>query len=102
MWRETLPSHLSSNNILGYVYLAFFGSLIAYALFFRGIAKLSPVAVSVLGIFSPITATIIGWIWLQQRLSLIQLAGLLLALVSLVVVQISLQKTANKNHINTE
>ncbi|WP_230655634.1 EamA family transporter [Psychrobacter sp. I-STPA10] len=96
MWRETLPSHLSSDNILGYAYLAFFGSLIAYALFFRGIATLTPVAVSVLGIFSPITATIIGWLWLQQRLSPIQLIGLLLALASVVVVQISLQRTANK------
>lgn len=102
MWQETLPSHLSSDNILGYAYLAFFGSLIAYVLFFRGIAKLTPVAVSILGIFSPMTATIIGWVWLQQRLSPIQLLGLLIALVSVVVVQLSLQKTVNKKTINSQ
>lgn len=46
---ETLPTHLSIINLLGYAYLALFGSLIAYYLFFRGIKALPAIAVSILG-----------------------------------------------------
>ncbi|HCM05586.1 MAG TPA: EamA family transporter, partial [Oceanospirillales bacterium] len=50
-----LPT-LTAKNLLGYGYLSLFGTTLAYVLWFNGIAKLSPVAVSSLGLLSPITA----------------------------------------------
>ncbi|MEB3766225.1 EamA family transporter [Acinetobacter sp. MD2] len=84
---ETLPSTLSLANILGYSYLAIFGSLIAYSLWFLGVSKLSPVAVSILGVFSPMTALFIGWIFLGQRLSLLQMIGFGIVLGCVIFVQ---------------
>jgi probable blue pigment (indigoidine) exporter len=53
---------LTTKNILGYGYLSLFGTTLGYVLWFNGIARLSPVAVSSLGLLSPITAVIIGWL----------------------------------------
>lgn len=94
-WQESFPPHLTMSNVLGYAYLAIFGSLIAYSLWFRGIEKLSPVAVSILGTFSPITATLIGWIMLNQQLSIVQSSGFITVLLSVFIVQWDSQK-ANK------
>lgn len=87
MMSETFPNTLTYTNLLGYAYLAIFGSLIAYSLWFRGIEKLPSVAVSILGFLSPITATIIGWFFLNQQLSLFQSCGFIVVLMSIFVVQ---------------
>lgn len=96
-WQESFPTHLTTDNLLGYTYLAIFGSLIAYSLWFRGIEKLSPVAVSILGAFSPITATVIGWVVLNQQLSLLQGIGFITVLVAVFIVQRDGNR-ANKKH----
>ena len=82
----SLPA-LSTTQILGYAYLTIFGTLLAYVLWFRGIALLSPVAVSSLGLLSPITAVILGWILLGQDMRGISLVGLLMVLGSILAVQ---------------
>ena len=84
---ENFPQVLTLKNVVGYSYLAIFGSLIAYSLWFRGIEKLPSVAVSILGSLSPITAIIIGWLFLNQQLSLIQTLGFVIVLMSVFVVQ---------------
>jgi len=78
---------LTSNNILGYGYLSFFGTTLAYVLWFNGIAKLSPVAVSSLGLLSPISAVIIGWLVLGQSITGTALIGLIAVLASVLTVQ---------------
>ena len=84
---ENFPTHLTLTNILGYAYLAIFGSLIAYGLWFRGISNLPTVAVSILGSLSPITAIVIGWVYLHQQLSLLQTCGFIMVLISVFIVQ---------------
>ena len=84
---ESWPAQVTMNNMMGYAYLALFGSLFAYALYFRGIARLPGVAVSILGVFSPITATVLGWWLLGQSLSMRQLAGLIVVLIAVLIVQ---------------
>lgn len=84
---ETFPQSLTTTNVLGYAYLTIFGSLIAYALWFRGIEKLPSVGVSILGAFSPITATIIGWLVLDECLSPLQIIGFIVVLISVFIVQ---------------
>lgn len=95
-WQESFPTNLTTDNLLGYAYLAIFGSLIAYSLWFRGIEKLPSVAVSILGAFSPITATVIGWLVLNQRLSLLQSLGFIIVLVAVFIVQRDGNKASKK------
>jgi probable blue pigment (indigoidine) exporter len=78
---------LTTKNILGYGYLSLFGTTLGYVLWFNGIAKLSPVAVSSLGLLSPITAVIIGWVVLGQNITGFALLGLIAVLGSVLTVQ---------------
>lgn len=87
---DPLPQ-LSVLQVLAYGYLSIVGALLAYALWFRGIARLSPVAVSSLGLLSPITAVILGWILLGQSMQGFSLLGLFIVLISVVTVQKSMR-----------
>ena len=81
-----LPA-LGAVQVLGYAYLSLAGALLAYALWFRGIARLSPVAVSSLGLLSPLVAVVLGWALLGQAMSGLSLAGLVTVLASILAVQ---------------
>ena len=78
---------LSPANIGGYLYLCLFGAVFAYVLFFNGIVKLSPAAVSSLGLLSPVSAFVLGWLFLGQGMDAKSLAGFVLVLVSIFGVQ---------------
>ncbi len=80
-------SGLSTNNWIGYGYLSLFGTTLAYVLWFNGIAKLSPVAISSLGLLSPISAVILGWVALGESITGIALIGLIAVLMSVLTVQ---------------
>lgn len=81
-----LPA-LGAVQVLGYAYLSLAGALLAYALWFRGIDRLSPVAVSSLGLLSPLVAVVLGWALLGQAMSGLSLAGLVTVLASILAVQ---------------
>ena len=78
---------LSPANIGGYLYLCLFGAVFAYVLFFNGIVKLSPAAVSSLGLLSPVSAFVLGWLFLGQGMDAKSLSGFALVLVSIFGVQ---------------
>lgn len=82
---------LNATHIAAYLYLSMAGALLAYSLWFRGIARLPPVAVSSLGLLSPVTAVVLGWILLGQSMTGISLAGLILVLASVLGVQFNSQ-----------
>lgn len=81
-----LPA-LSATQVGGYVYLSVAGALLAYALWFRGIARLPSVAVSSLGLLSPVTAVLLGWVLLGQAMTGVALGGMLVVLASILAVQ---------------
>jgi probable blue pigment (indigoidine) exporter len=81
-----LPA-LSNTQMLGYAYLSMVGTLLAYVLWFRGVARLPPVAVSSLVLLSPLTAVILGWVLLGQAMTGVSLAGLVAVLISILAVQ---------------
>lgn len=95
-------STLTTKNLLGYGYLSLFGTTLAYVLWFNGIAKLSPVAVSSLGLLSPITAVIIGWAILGQSITGIALVGLITVLGSVLTVQWALAPKFNPNKVSID
>lgn len=71
----------------GYAYLCLAGALLAYTLWFRGVARLPTVAVASLGLLSPLTAVVLGWVLLAQSITGTALAGLVVVLVSVFAVQ---------------
>src|SRR3989344_2896186 len=81
-----LPA-LSATQVGGYVYLSLAGALLAYALWFRGIARLPSVAVSSLGLLSPVTAVLLGWVLLGAAMPGVALGGMLVVLASILAVQ---------------
>ncbi len=81
-----LPT-LTSTHIAGYLHLSLAGTLVAYALWFRGIARLPSVAVSSLGLLSPVTAALLGWALLGQAMTGVSLVGMLVVLASILAVQ---------------
>lgn len=77
---EGAPPALDGRAIGGYLYLGIIGTAIAYALWFRGIARASATSVSLLGLLSPLSAAVIGWIALGQALAPLQVLGIAIAL----------------------
>ncbi len=87
-----LPS-LTWWQTAGYVYLSMAGALLAYALWFRGIARLAPVAVSSLGLLSPLTAVVLGWMLLGQTIKGLAFVGLAMVFASILAVQWTASRT---------
>ena len=81
-----LPA-LSLKQIAGYSYLSGFGALLAYVLWIRGIQKLPLAASSSLALLSPVVATILGWVILDQKLAAPALTGMAIVLLSVYLVQ---------------
>ncbi|SEG86601.1 probable blue pigment (indigoidine) exporter [Actinacidiphila yanglinensis] len=76
---EGPPPALDTPNVLGYGYLALVNTALAYALWFRGIARMPVTSVSVLAFLSTLSAAVIGWLALGQALGALQLAGMAVA-----------------------
>lgn len=73
---------LDAANLAGLAWLGLIGAALTYFLWFRGIGRIEPSAVSTLGLLSPLTAVILGWIALGQSLTAIQAAGALIVFAS--------------------
>jgi len=76
---EGLPGTLTGVNLAGYAYLSLVGTALAYTLWFHGLQHLHAVRVSLLGLLSPLVATVIGWAALGQALTAVQLLGMVVA-----------------------
>ena len=81
------PAAMTTANLAGYAYLSLIGAALAYTLWFRGIAALAPTEVSFLGLLSPLVATAVGWLALDQRLTLAQGIGAAVVLGALLTAQ---------------
>jgi len=80
---EGPPPALTAENVAGHVWLGVVGTAVAYALWFRGIESLPVQQVSLLGLSSPLVATAVGWLLLEQSLAAGQVAGAALVLAAL-------------------
>jgi probable blue pigment (indigoidine) exporter len=84
---EGLPDHRTARNIAGLVYLVLISGIVAYAVWFWGLERLSASAVTFLTLLNPVTAAVLGWVVLDQRLNHWQLLGAVIVLVSVVMGQ---------------
>ncbi len=84
---EGLPATVTAGQVGGFLYLAVVNTALAYVLWLRGIGLLPADRVSFLGLLSPVVAAAAGWLLLGQSLGPVQLAGVVLALGSVVLAQ---------------
>jgi len=84
---EGLPDHVTARNIGGLIYLILISGILAYALWFWGLQRLSASAVTFLTLLNPVTAALLGWIVLDQRLNAWQLLGAAIIGISVVLGQ---------------
>lgn len=75
---------LEAGHLGGLVYLGLIGAAMTYFLWFRGLAQLGPATVSLLALLSPVTAVGIGWLALDQTLTMTQSFGVVVVLLSVV------------------
>ncbi|MER8398966.1 EamA family transporter [Mesorhizobium sp. M1348] len=74
-------------NLLGLAWLGLIGAALTYVLWFRGIARLESSVVSSLLFLSPVTAVLLGWVLLDQTLTLPQIAGVVFVIGSIWLAQ---------------
>lgn len=71
---------LTFANTAGFLWLGLFGAAFTYFVWFRGIARLGPAAITPLGFLSPLTAVLLGWVVLGQALSPLQILGAIIVM----------------------
>lgn len=91
---EPLPDHITWGNIGGFAYLGGVGALVAYVLWFRGLSRLPALAASFLSFASPLCATALGYLFLDQSLRPLQLLGAAAVIGSVVLAQPRARKPA--------
>jgi probable blue pigment (indigoidine) exporter len=84
---EGPPPSLTGQNLIGFTWLATAGAAVSYLVWFRGVARLPVAQVSLLGLMSPIVATVAGLVVLHQTLTPAQLLGAALVLTAIWVGQ---------------
>lgn len=91
LFAPTSWSDISRTNTLGLAYLGLIGAGLTYVIWLRGIKLLQPTAVSILGLFSPLSAAILGWIFVSETLNATQLMGMLVVFASVLIGQYALR-----------
>jgi probable blue pigment (indigoidine) exporter len=82
---------LTLQNLIGLGYLGLIGAGLTYVIWLRGIKLLQPSAVSILGFLSPLSATVLGWLVLNETLSPLQGIGMVVVLASVFLGQYALR-----------
>ena len=90
VFEPALPP-LTAVNLAGLGWLGLIGAAATYWLWFRGIARLEPASVSMLGMMSPVTAVGLGWLWLGEVLTPVQALGAGVVLASVWLGQVANQ-----------
>jgi probable blue pigment (indigoidine) exporter len=86
LFERPLPS-LHPSDLAGYAYLSVVATAIAYGLWFRGLRRLPAAVAGMLGLLSPVVATLIDVTLVGQHLSWVQGAGIGLVLTGVAVAQ---------------
>ncbi len=66
---------VTARHLAGLAWLGLIGAAATYALWFRGVARIAPSAISLLGFLSPLTAVLLGWWVLGEHFTGLQALG---------------------------
>ncbi len=72
---EPIPPVPTLTNLLALTWLGLVGMALTYVLWLRGVTRLDSSVVSPLLLLSPVTAVLLGWLFLNQTLTALQIAG---------------------------
>lgn len=92
----TVLTALSTEAIASVLILAFFGTTVAFVIYFKLLERTSASFTSLVTYLMPIVGIILGILFLNETLSLIMLAGLLLILAGVVISDNRMSKYFNK------
>ncbi len=84
---EGAPPPLDLPAVGGFLYLGLVGTVLAYAVWFRGLGRLPAAAVSLVGLLNPVAGTVVGIALAGEVFGAVQALGLLLVLGGVVVGQ---------------
>jgi probable blue pigment (indigoidine) exporter len=70
-------------NLLAMVWIGVIGLALTYILWIRGITRLDSSVVSSLVLLSPVTAVLLGWVFLDQTLTALQITGVVVIIGSI-------------------
>lgn len=87
IWLHPPLPELTPRSLAGLLYLGLIGAAGTYILWFRGIARLGPGVVAPLGLLSPVSAVLLGWMVLGQTLSPVQMLGMAVVIGSIAASQ---------------
>lgn len=97
-----LVENISKNTfttpaIFSIFYLSIFGSVIAFTIFFWLIKHIKVILLSAMSYILPVIAIIVGWIFLNEQLSKLQILGFLLIVFSIILITHKKRKQPIKN-----
>ncbi len=72
--------HIPIEGILSILYLVVFGSLLAYNAYLYALSKLPPTQVSIYAYINPIVAVILGWLVLDEKITMIMVLAMAVTL----------------------
>jgi DME family drug/metabolite transporter len=83
------PSSLfQADNVLRVLFVGVAGTLVPFLLYVWGIGRMRAARASIVATLEPVLAALIAWVWLDQSLSVMQVIGGLLAVASVVLLQV--------------
>lgn len=95
---EALPATISLTNTLGYLWLGLIGTGLTYVFWLRGVMRMSASAVTVFSLLSPLSATVLGIVVLEQHLTLLQTLGMVLVLTGVWLGQRKIANSVRAKH----
>lgn len=82
-----LAVQITLESVGALLYIALVPSVIGYSIFFELLDRIGPIEVNLVTYVTPITAGIIGWILLDERLQLLTIAGFLVIFLGFVMIK---------------
>ncbi|MCX6151684.1 MAG: EamA family transporter [Ignavibacteriales bacterium] len=83
MFEDTTSMKIDSKAVFTVTYLALFGTVVAFTTYYWLLKRMSVVFLSLSSFITPIIAVIVGWIFLNEKLSERTLLGSLLVLIGI-------------------
>jgi probable blue pigment (indigoidine) exporter len=77
---EGAPPPLDLRAVGGFLYLGLVGTVLAYAVWFRGLRRLPAAAVSLVGLLNPVAGTVVGVALAGEAFGAVQALGMLMVL----------------------
>ncbi|WP_118975139.1 EamA family transporter [Taibaiella koreensis] len=95
-WQDWVPANVPLQSWFGLVFLVLFGSIVAYLSYIWLLSVKSPVLVSTHTYINPIVAVLAGWLFIDEHMSVFQLAGLAVILAGVLLTNASGYKLSKR------